>query len=63
MRFEFPILVLFAALTAVAAPPWEDPAVNAENRLEARAYLPPEAPFVKSLNFEGQQLFKSLRPQ
>lgn len=49
MRFEFPILVLFAALTAVAAPPWEDPAVNAENRLEARAYLPPEAPFVKSL--------------
>ena len=49
MRLGFPSLVLFAALTAVAAPPWEDPAANAENRLEARAYLPPEAPFVKSL--------------
>ena len=40
---------LLASLTAFAVPPWEDPAVNAENRLEARAYLPPPAPFVKSL--------------
>ena len=49
MRFCFLLVAFGASLTTFAAPPWEDPAVNAENRLEARAYLPPSKPFVKSL--------------
>ena len=54
MRFCFLLVVACALLTSFAAPPWEDPVVNAENRLEARAYLPPEAPFVKSLAGEWE---------
>ena len=38
-----------SALALNRPQPWEDPAVNAENRLEARTYLPLEG-FVQSLN-------------
>ena len=36
-------------LCTFAAEPWQDPAVNSENRLQARTYLPREG-FVQSLN-------------
>ena len=39
----------FMGLCTFAAEPWQDPAVNAENRLPARTYLPREG-FMQSLN-------------
>ena len=39
----------FMGLCTFAAEPWQDPAVNAENRLPARTYLPREG-FVQALN-------------
>ena len=57
-------LLAAAATAASAAPAWEDPAVNSENRLPARTYsmpladeaaalsgeIDPATPFRKSLN-------------
>ena len=53
------LMAVVAALCAAApaadgmrrVPPWEDPEANAENRLPARAYLPPEG-YVQSLDGE-----------
>ena len=39
----------FMGMCVLAAEPWQDPAVNSENRLPARTYLPREG-FVQSLN-------------
>jgi len=38
-----------SCVCALAAEPWQDPAVNSENRMPARTYLPHEG-FVQSLN-------------
>ena len=54
MRVPILFFVFLAVRAAVAAPPWEDPSVNAENRLEARTYLPLPEPFVKSLAGEWE---------
>ena len=43
------VFVVTLAFASAAAQPWDDPSVNAENRLPARTYLPREG-FVQSLN-------------
>ena len=48
-RMLFVQVTLVAGACAFAAEPWQDPAVNSENRLPARMYLPREG-FVQSLN-------------
>ena len=42
-------VALVVELCALATEPWQDPAVNSENRLPARTYLPREG-FAQSLN-------------
>ena len=54
MRVCFLFAAFGVSLTTFAEPQWEDVAINAENRLEARAYLPPPMPFVKSLAGEWE---------
>lgn len=43
------LVTYLSGACALAAEPWQDPAVNSENRLPARTYLPREG-FVQSLN-------------
>ena len=54
MRRFLTMVLSLAACAAFAVPPWEDPAVNAENRLEARAWVSPGEAFVRSLSGEWE---------
>ena len=54
MKIRLMLVVSLLALAGFAAAPWENPAVNGENRLPAHAWLSPGAGFVKSLAGEWE---------